>query len=226
MRKDKLDIIFEDKNIVVVNKPAHLLTVSTEKEHEKTLFHKVSDYEKTKHKSNKVFIVHRLDKDTSGVVVFAKNLKVKSLLQNNWDNLVKCREYIAIVEGKMDKNKETIKSWLKENKNYVTYSSMHPGDGKLAITKYQLMASNNKYSLLKINIDTGRKNQIRVHMNDLSHPIIGDKKYGAKSDPIRRMGLHAAKLELIHPITKEKLVLEAKIPLEFYKIFDKKTFTA
>lgn len=226
MRKEKLDIIFEDKNIVVVNKPAHLLTVSTEKEHEKTLFYKVSAYEKTKHKSNKVFIVHRLDKDTSGVVVFAKNLKVKSLLQNNWDNLVKCREYIAIVEGKMDKNKGTIKSWLKENKNYVTYSSPHPGDGKLAITKYKVISTNTKYSLLKVNIDTGRKNQIRVHMNDLSCPIIGDKKYGAKSDPIRRMGLHASKLELIHPITKEKLVLEAKIPLEFYKIFDKKTFTA
>ena len=202
MRKEKLDIIFEDKNIVVVNKPAHLLTVSTEKEHEKTLFYKVSAYEKTKHKSNKVFIVHRLD------------------------SLVRCREYIAIVEGKMDKNKGTIKSWLKENKNYVTYSSQHPGDGKLAITKYKVISTNTKYSLLKVNIDTGRKNQIRVHMNDLGCPIIGDKKYGAKSDPIRRMGLHASKLELIHPITKEKLVLEAKIPLEFYKIFDKKTFTA
>ena len=223
MRKDKLDIIFEDKNIVVVNKPAHLLTVSTEKEHEKTLFHKVSDYEKTKHKSNKVFIVHRLDKDTSGVVVFAKNLKVKSLLQNNWDNLVKSREYIAIVEGKMDKNKGTIKSWLKENKNYVTYSSMHPGDGKLAITKYQLIAVNNKYSLLKINIDTGRKNQIRVHMKYINHPVTGDEKYGRKCAMMDTQGqcLHAYQLTLVHPSTHQKMTFTAPLPDYFETLLEK-----
>lgn len=225
MRKERLDIIFEDKNIIVVNKPAHLLTISTEREREKTLFHRVSEYEKKKHKSNKVFIVHRLDKDTSGVLVFAKNIKVKSLLQDNWDNLVKCREYIAIVEGVPKESHATIKSYLKENKNYVTFSSPNPTNGKLAITKYKLLTSNERNALLKIHIETGRKNQIRVHLNDIGNPIVGDKKYGAKSDPIKRMCLHAKKLVIIHPVTKELLTLEAQIPVEFYKIFDKKTFT-
>ena len=225
MKKDRLDIIYEDKNIIVVNKPSNLLTIATEKEKEKTLFHKVLEYEKKKHKSNKVFIVHRLDKDTSGVVVFAKNIKYKNLLQNNWDELAKNREYLAIVNGKVEEKNKTIKSWLKETNNFITYSSNKPNDGKLAITKYNLISSNNKHSLLKINILTGRKNQIRVHMKDINHPIVGDKKYGIEKEKVSRMMLHASKLELIHPVTKQLLVLEANIPSEFYKYFDKEKFT-
>ena len=225
MKKEKLDIIYEDKNIIVVNKPSHLLTVSTEKEREKTLFHKVSEYEKKKHKSNKIFIVHRLDKDTSGIVVFAKNIKCKSLLQNNWEQLAKNREYAAIVEGKVLEHSKTIKSWLLETKNFITYSSNKPNDGKLAITKFELVDTNKEFSLLKIKILTGRKNQIRVHMKEFGHPIVGDLKYGSKYNPIKRMTLHASKLELIHPATKQVLVLEANIPQEFYKYFDKEKFT-
>lgn len=218
MKKEKLDIVFEDKNIIVINKPTHLLTVATEKEREKTLFHKVLEYEKKKHKSNKVFIVHRLDKDTSGIVVFAKNMKVKTILQENWDKLVKNREYYAVVKGKLEKDKDTIKTWLKENKNLVTYSSNHPNDGKLAITKYEVMKSNNNFSLLKIHILTGRKNQIRVHMKEIGHPIVGDTKYGFKTNVSKRMLLHANKLELIHPITKQLMIFETKIPNEFIKL--------
>ena len=217
-KSDKLDILFEDKNIIIVNKPEHLLTVATEKEREHTLFHKVAEYEKKKHKSNKVFIVHRLDKDTSGIVVFAKNIKVKSLLQNNWEELVKTREYLAIVEGIPTEKKQTIKTWLKENNNLITYSSNRPNDGKLAITKYEVIENDNKYSLLKIHILTGRKNQIRVHMKEIGHPIVGDNKYGNKNKKIKRMMLHANKLEFIHPITKKILLLETKIPKTFYKL--------
>lgn len=224
MSKEKLDIIYEDKNIVVINKPSHMLSVSTEKEHENTLFYKVSEYEKKKHKSNKVFVVHRLDKDTSGIIIFAKNIKFKSLLQNNWDSLVKNREYIAIVEGKLPNNSGVIKSWLKENNNFVTFSSNKPGDGKLAITKYKVLAFNAKFSLLKINILTGRKNQIRVHLSDIGHPIVGDLKYGNGLNPVKRMCLHASKLELVHPISNEIITFIAKVPKEFYKIFDKEKF--
>lgn len=176
-KKDRLDIIYEDKNIVVINKPSGLLTVSTEKEKENTLMHKVISYEKKKNKNNKVFIVHRLDKDTSGIVVFAKNMKMKNLLQNNWDNLVKLRQYVAIVEGIPIKEKDTLRSWLKEDKTLRIYSSKKEGDGRLAITKYRLVTNSDKYSLLEVEIKTGRKNQIRVQLSDIGNPIIGDKKY-------------------------------------------------
>ena len=225
MKKEKLDIIYEDKNIIVVNKPARLLTVATETEKEKTLFHKVLEYEKKKHKSNKVFIVHRLDYDTSGIIVFAKNMKIKSMLQDNWNNLASLREYVAVVDGKPMYNKQTIKTWLKENKNMVTYSSKRVNDGKLAITKYEVIVSNSKYSFLKIHILTGRKNQIRVHMKEIGHPIIGDTKYGSNNNQAKRMMLHANKLELIHPMTKEKLTFEARIPKEFNKMIDVTKFT-
>lgn len=220
-RNEKLDIVFEDKDLIVVNKPAGLLTVSTEKEKEKTLFHKVLVYEKKKNKNNKIFIVHRLDKDTSGLVVFAKNVKIKSLLQNSWDKLVRLREYVAIVEGIPDEKEKTIKSWLKETKTLITYSSKKEGDGSLAITKYKVIDSINKKSLLKIEIKTGRKNQIRVHMKDIGHPIVGDRKYNAKTNPIRRLCLHANKIILTNPITKKELTFECDIPNSFLSLINK-----
>jgi len=219
MKKNKLDIIYQDKYILVINKPCGLLTVSTEKERENTLFHQVYMYEKQKNKNNKIFIVHRLDKDTSGLVIFAKSEKIKYQLQDNWNELVKKREYIALVCGKVEKDKDTIKSYIRENKNFISYSSNKKNDGKLAITHYEKIKSNSKYSLLKINISTGRKNQIRVHMNDIGHPIVGDKKYKAPLNPIRRMGLHATQLEMIHPVTKEILVLKSNMPKTFDSVF-------
>ena len=153
------------------------------------------------------------------MVLFAKNERVKYELQNNWDALVKRREYIALVCGNVEKKSDTIKSYIKENKNFISYSSNKKGDGKLAITHYEKIKSNNKYSLLKINISTGRKNQIRVHMNDIGHPIVGDKKYNSPLNPIKRMGLHATELEIIHPITKETLILKSSMPKVFDSVF-------
>ncbi len=219
MKKDKLDIIYEDKFIIVVNKPSHLLTIATSKEKERTLYHKVLEYEKKKNKNNKIFVVHRLDKDTSGLVLFAKDEKTKKVLQDNWDKVK--RKYIAVVEGKVKKKSATIKSYLKENNNFVTYSTSDK-NGKLAITKYILLSTSKAYSLLDIEIFTGRKNQIRVHMNDQGHPIIGDKKYGAKTNPLKRLGLHAYYLEFTHPITKNLIVLETKYPEQFVNMFSKK----
>ena len=214
----KLDIIYEDKELIVVNKSAKKLTIATNKGELNTLYHEVYEYVHKKNKRNRIFIVHRLDKDTSGVVLFSKNEKLKYLLQDNWNDITK-RSYLAIVEG-IVKDKGTVKSYLKETKTLLTYSS-NKKDGKLAITEYEPISYHNKNTLLKINIKTGRKNQIRVHMKDIGHPIIGDKKYGSKKDLYKRMTLHAYELELIHPITKKKMVFTAKIPNcfnEFKKI--------
>lgn len=217
MRKDRIKILYEDKSIIVVSKPSHLLTISTDNEKERTMFHKVIEYERKKNKNNKVFIVHRLDRDTSGILVFAKNERIKRQLQDNWQNTK--RYYQAVVEGPVNKSEDTIKSYLKENKALITYST-NKNDGKLAITKYKVVKKNKKYSLLDIEILTGRKNQIRVHMNDINHPIIGDKKYHSKTNPIQRLGLHANKLILQHPITKEMMVFEDKTPKEMLNLFE------
>lgn len=221
MYKKRLNIIYEDKYIIVVDKPNNLLTISTEKEKEKTLYRQVQDFEKKKNKNNKVFIVHRLDRDTSGLVVFAKSEKVKYLLQNNWNNKVLLRNYIAVVEGKMVKTEDTIKSYLIEDKNFKTYSTKDSKNGKLAITNYKVLNTSKSYSLLNITIQTGRKNQIRVHLKDIGHPIVGDKKYGAKTNPTNRLMLHANILIIKHPISNEIIKLESKVPRIFINMFKK-----
>lgn len=212
-----LDIMYEDENIIVINKPYGLLSISTDNEKDNTAYKIVMEYLKFNNPNSKVFVVHRLDRDTSGILLFAKNERAKHLLQNNWDNIVKKRSYIAVVEGNVEHDSDTITSWLKEV-NMMVYSS-HKGDGKKAVTHYKKLKSNDKYSLLEINIDTGRKNQIRVHMKDINHPIIGDKKYGSEINPIKRLGLHANKLEFINPINKVLMKFESDIPNEFLRLF-------
>lgn len=211
----KLDIVYEDKELIVVNKPSGLNTISTLKEKENTLYRKVSDYIKTKNKKSKVFIVNRLDRDTSGIVLFTKNQELKKLFQDNWNELAKSRNYVAVVEGKTNTD-GVIKSWLKETKTLLTYSSKKEKDGKLAITSYNKIKSNGKYTLVNIQIFTGRKNQIRVHFKDINHPIVGDKKYGSKVKGCRMM-LHANKLEVYHPINQKLYIFETQIPKEFSK---------
>lgn len=220
MKKDKLDIIYEDKSIIVVNKPSHLLTISTDNEKEKTLFHKVIMYEKRKNKNNKVFVVHRLDKDTSGLVLFAKDEKTKFKLQNNWDKETK-RGYVAVVHGKT-KDSDTLKSYLAETKTLLVHSTLDKKIGKLAITEYKKLMENKRLTLLKINIKTGRKNQIRVQLADNGNEIVGDKKYGEKKfDPLRRLCLHANYLEIIHPVTNKKIVFETEIPKLFIDLVER-----
>ena len=212
-KKNRLKIIFEDKNIIVVEKEAGLLTIGTEKERERTLYHEVLNY--LKKKNQKVFIVHRLDKDTSGLIVFAKSLKAKTILQDNWDKVI--RKYYAIVYGNT-KDNDTIKIKLSENKAFKSF--IDDKFGKLAITHYKKIKEKGKYTLLDIDIITGRKNQIRVSMDYINAPIIGDKKYGDAPNPLRRLCLHAYYLEFINPITKEKLVLETSIPKSFNNLID------
>lgn len=209
MKKEKLNIVYEDKELIVVDKPAKMLTISTLREKEKTLYHQVFEYLKQKHKSNKVFIVHRLDRDTSGLVLFAKTEKMKKKLQDNWNEIAILRNYIAVLEGKVKEKSKTIESYIAENKAFISYSS-NAKYGKLAITQYELISESKKYSLVNIKIKTGRKNQIRVHMSEMGNPIVGDKKYNAKTNPLNRLGLHANKLIIKHPINGKIMEFESK----------------
>lgn len=220
-KKEKLKIVYEDKDLIIVNKNAGMLTISTDKEWEHTLYHELLTFQKQKNKNNKIFIIHRLDKDTSGIVMFAKNERIKKVMQNNWD-MVK-RDYVALVNGKVRKMQDSLKSHLVETKTLLVYSTKDSRYGKFAQTDYEVISQNDSYTLLSINIKTGRKNQIRVQLNDINHPIVGDKKYGNnKKDPLRRLCLHANKLEFTHPTTNKKVEVEVAIPDEFINLITKK----
>ncbi len=206
----KLDIIYEDKEIIVINKPSHILTISDGKT-SKTLYGMVREYVKKQHKSNKIFIVHRLDKDTSGVIVLAKNEEMKYYLQNNWDKITK-RYYLAIVEGHLENKRGVIREYLKESKTHLVYKTTKE-KGTYAETKYEVVNYNKNTTVVKIEIKTGKKNQIRVAFKNLGHPIIGDKKYGSNSNPIKRLGLHALELEI--KFKDKEMKFQADIPKEF-----------
>ena len=206
MKKEKLDILYEDKFLVAVNKKSGLLTIANDKEKEKTLYHEVREY--LRKKNNKVFIIHRLDKDTSGIVIFAKSEKVKKIMQNNWTDVK--RNYLALVHGILKNKKGTIKNYLKETKTLYVYNSKEKTKD-YAITEYEVINEYNNISLLSINILTGKKNQIRVALSSINHPILGDRKYG-KKDGMRNLCLHANRLEFIHPVTKNVIILDSKVP--------------
>ncbi len=213
------DILFEDDHIIVVNKPSGLLTIATAKEKEKTLFHIVREYLVSKDKHAKVFIVHRLDKDTSGIVVLAKDEKTKNKLQENWNEYVSLREYVAVVHGKLNKESDRIVQHLKETKTNLVYVS-RDNDGKEAITNYKVIKENDLYSMVSITLETGRKNQIRVAFNTLRHPIVGDKKYSNIKDKESRLYLHANRLKMYYPEIKKDILFETATPNEFKKIMN------
>jgi len=207
-------ILYEDDSIVVVDKPAGLLTVATEKEKNKTAYRMVSDY--LKGKGSRAFIVHRLDKDTSGVLLFAKSEAAKHAYQDHWEQLVKNRTYLAVVEGTPKAAEGTVHSYLKETDTHLVYSVERPGPGaKEAITHYRLLGRKGEFSLLKVELETGRKNQIRVHMKDLGHPVVGDKKYGSTLNPLGRLGLHAHIIRVTNPFTKKEMTFTAPPPRGF-----------
>ncbi len=212
------EVVFEDDHIIVVNKPSGLLTIATAKEKERTLYHIVREYLVSKDKFAKVFIVHRLDRDTSGIVIFAKDEKTKNQLQENWNEFVSLREYVAVVHGKLQEKSGRIVQMLNETKTNLVYVS-HNGEGKEAITNYKVIKENANYSLVSIVIETGRKNQIRVGFQSLNHPIVGDKKYGEK-DKETRLYLHANRLKIYYPVLKKDILFETNNPPEFKKIMN------
>ena len=213
-RKD-LPIIYEDKELIVINKPSGLLSVASDNEKGRTAYRLVMDYIRQFDKHDRIYVVHRLDEDTSGVLCFAKNEKIRDLLQKNWADIVTKRGYYAIVEGVMEKQSDTYIDYLKENSLNLMYVSNSKVDSKRCVTKYTVIKSNANYSLLDIDIETGRKNQIRVQLGHRNHHVIGDDKYGEPSDPLKRLGLHSYELSFIHPLTKKAMKFVAPMPKEF-----------
>jgi 23S rRNA pseudouridine1911/1915/1917 synthase len=214
-----LKILFEDDYLIVIDKEAGLLSVAVDNRETQTAYNILNAHVKKRHGRNQVFVVHRLDRDTSGVMLFAKSEQVKLALQAAWGPETKERTYLAVVEGVLDEPTGTISSYLYESKAFIVYSSQDPARGQLAVTHYETLNKKHGYSLLKVNLETGRKNQIRVHLQDVNHPIAGDKKYGAKSSPLGRLGLHAWILGFVHPMTNEKMRFETPIPKPFLRLF-------
>ncbi len=210
-----LTILHEDNEIIVVNKINGLLTVSTDREKEKTAHYLLNEYVKkgNARSKNRVFIVHRLDRDTSGIIIFAKTEKTKRYLQDEWSTFSKT--YFAVVHGKLQEKEGIITSYLTENKMHRVYSVQDSEKGKLAKTGYKVIKESRFFSLLGVTLFTGRKNQIRVHLSDKGHPVAGDKMYGEINKSIKRLTLHSASLTITHPITKEKMTFNTELPLYF-----------
>ncbi|MBR3674962.1 MAG: RluA family pseudouridine synthase, partial [Bacilli bacterium] len=218
-RKD-LPIIYEDEDIIAINKPSGLLSVASDREKGKTAYRLVTDWLTQTNKKARVFVVHRIDEDTSGVLIFAKSFEVKEALQNHWQEIVTKRGYYAIVEGEDIPEEQTLKNylWLDETTFQVRVTKSKK-NSKLAITHYKKMAAKNGYALLDVNIDTGRKNQIRVMLGNIGHYIIGDDRYGEPSNPLKRLGLHAYELDFTNPLNGKEYKIKAEMPACFKKLF-------
>lgn len=210
----RLRIVYEDDDIIVVNKGYGLLSVGTDNKKEGTAYSILRDYLKRLNPANKLFIVHRLDQHTSGLMLFAKNIKAKEAMQHNWNNMVLDRRYAAIVEGCPEPAEGVRRSRLLENAQHLMYSTDDP-KGLEAVTRYKVLKSRNGYSLVDVSLDTGRKNQIRVHMHDMGTPIAGDRRYGAKTSPIHRLALHARTLRFVHPMTHKDMNFSIPLPASF-----------
>ena len=209
-------IVFEDKYIVVVEKREGIVTNSPTDE--VSIQRVLNNYFEFTRQRCRAHTVHRLDKHTSGLLIFAKDKKISFMFEKNWKDIISDRRYVAVVEGFMEKEYGTVESYLKDNRMFVSYSSDTDDGGKHAITHYKTLKRKPDFSLVELRLETGRKNQIRVHMHDLKHPIVGDEKYGSTSDPIKRVALHAYKLSFTHPITNEELTFETPIPTNFMQL--------
>jgi 23S rRNA pseudouridine1911/1915/1917 synthase len=214
-----IQIVFEDQDLLVIDKPAGLLTVATDTEKRRTAYSILSDYVKTQDAANRIFIVHRIDRETSGLLLFAKSERIKDIIQETWMSTITERVYVAVVEGQMEQESGVITSWLTESAAFKVYSSQNPLQGKKAVTRYQTLRSNQEYSLIRLTLETGRKHQIRVHLQDIGHPVVGDKKYGAVSNPLKRLGLHAQVLAFIHPLSHVPCRFESAVPRQFLRVF-------
>lgn len=213
----ELDIVFEDPYLLVIDKHPGLLSMSNNSR-QQTVQTVLNRYLEKGGGRNTSHLVHRLDRDTSGLMVYAKDVQTQQSLINGWQQLVSDRRYIALVEGELEQQRGRVQSWLTEDKKFVTHSSPVDNGGKFAVTHYKVLVASNGYSLVECELETGRKNQIRVHMADLGHPVVGDRKYGNEADPMRRLGLHAYMLCFTHPVTGKHLRFETPVPFCFEKL--------
>ena len=218
---NELDIVFEDPYLLIVDKHAGLLSMSNNSK-QQTVQTVLNRYLEKGGRRSTSHLVHRLDRDTSGLMVYAKDVQTQQSLINGWQQLVTDRRYIALVEGELENQRGRIQSWLTEDKRFITHSSPVDNGGKFAVTHYNVLSLSNGYSLVECELETGRKNQIRVHMADLGHPVVGDRKYGSDKDPRRRLGLHAYMLCFTHPVTGKHMRFETPVPALFEKCLNGK----
>jgi RluA family pseudouridine synthase len=213
-----LSIIYEDRDLLVVDKVHGLLTIGTDREKEKTAHYLLNEYVKkgSERSRNRVFIVHRLDRETSGVLIFAKNEETKHYLQEGWQEFSK--KYLAVVHGKLHDREGVIASYLLENKAFRVFSTNDSVRGKYSETGYSVIKESSKYSLLEIDLFTGRKHQIRVHLSEEGNPVVGDRIYGTPDREVKRLALHAVSLTIIHPYTNREICFETEIPPYFKKL--------
>lgn len=214
----RMRLVYEDDDIIIVDKGYGLLSMGTDKIKDGTAYSILRDYLKRKDPRNKLFIVHRLDRDTSGLMMFAKTQAAKETMQHNWNNMVLERRYVAVVEGDLKPAKGEIRSYLTENAAHEVYSTKNPEEGQLAVTYYNTLRTRRPYSLVELSLATGRKNQIRVHMKEAGHPIVGDRRYGAASSPIHRLCLHAQTLRFVHPTTRKDMSFTSPLPSGFNRL--------
>ena len=211
-------IVYEDRWLIVVEKQAGILSMAAG--HSSLNVKSVlDDYFRKSHQKCTAHVVHRLDRDTSGLMVYAKDMETEQILEHNWHEIVYDRRYVAVVSGEMEQDEGTIRNWLKDNKAYVTYSSPVDNGGKLAITHFHVLDRTTEHSLVEFRLETGRKNQIRVHSADMGHPVCGDTKYGNGDDPLHRLCLHAWLLCFTHPRSGERLEFDTPIPVAFRQLF-------
>lgn len=218
---NSLDIVYEDPYLLIIDKHAGLLSMSNNTRQE-TVQTVLNRYLEKGGGRNTSHLVHRLDRDTSGLMVYAKDIKTQQNLVEGWQQLVTDRRYVALVQGVLEKKQGRIESWLTEDKRFITHSSPVDNGGKFAVTKYNVLEEGGGYSLVECELLTGRKNQIRVHMADLGHPVVGDHKYGSTDDSIRRLGLHAYMLCFRHPVNGKYLRFETPVPACFEKCLNGK----
>ncbi len=212
-----LTLVYEDNDLLVVNKHAGILSVATPgKKETVTAYSLLYTHVKMNDPAGKIFIVHRLDRDTSGLMLFARSARVQKILQQNWDEIILERTYAAVCEGIVDPPGGEISSYLREEGALRMVSDQRPGSGRWAVTRYQTLRTGNHFSLLKVTLRTGRKNQIRVHLQDIGHPVAGDKKYGSVMNPVGRLALHAMTLVFRHPVTGTVLRFETPVPRKFF----------
>jgi RluA family pseudouridine synthase len=212
---DRLRIVYEDESVIVVDKPAGVLTMATEAERSKTVYAVLRAYANNKKPQEKIFIVHRLDRDASGLLVFAKTIEAKERLQDQFKDHSAGRRYVAVVEGRVVEDQFTIRSYLAENTALRVYSTRKSRAGRLAVTHVRTVKRNPKSSLVEVRLETGRKHQIRVHLAERGHPIVGDKTYGSRWNPIRRLALHGAHLDFRHPKTNKVMQFDSRYPKAF-----------
>lgn len=215
-----VSLVYEDSQIIVVEKKPGILSMGTSAKaySVKTV---LDEYFRRSHQKCTAHVVHRLDRETSGLLVYAKTIEAEQILEHHWHNIVTDRRYVALTSGHLQNKQGVVESWLKDNKAYITFSSPVDNGGKFARTHYKVLRTTAHHSLVELKLDTGRKNQIRVHLQDLGSPVCGDAKYGNGDNPISRLALHAFRLNFYHPITNELLRFETPVPKDFLSVFNK-----